>query len=861
MKKPIIFLLALCLGTVARADILAKVERRGEYLPSGDYAWNYAVVVATDDSDPKEALLDLDLPADLPFRLEGLPRRVTVSVDESERVDFRIIVPVSYVVSPRNLETYPAELSVSTAGIKRQKRMLALRGPLPEHPRLLITAGELPQLRRRLEHPDLALVRQTLERQAAAPLDGMVANDRPSEKVRAKMEALALKYLAYGDQAAECGDQAVGLAIDYLASIQNTSGYWGNVHAYEAVMGAAMVYDWCHDRMDERQMKALNREMKRVCSISEYSYPGRASTDFFSGHYGEHAPTVFLAMGIATFDEDPELFDFAYDQQINGFIPSRNPMYKAGAHHQGSQYMHARYVHELLQALMLEKLGVEGYDPAITDLSYKGMYLRIPQRTDMDGMPDGDCHNDIYMGYQGYFLSAGMSKDPFQQYFARMFLPKQLDQSARLFLYYDPEVRAASPDSLCLSRFFPSPSGIMMARTAWDVEAEGYDSDVLVVQMNMKEYNARNHDHSDAGHFGIYYKGHLALDSGIYQGTDPENGWGKANFVNYYTRTVAHNSILVLDPQEPLPYGGGKRRAEARDGGQFVMKPDAWRHSREMFAQGKVAPVLAHEIATGISPDYTYLKGDMTRAYCVPDYISPDYPAKVDTVRRSFVFLNRPAPEIPGVLIVLDKVVARDPSFRKSWLLHTQQEPRVEGVTIVASNTTGGRNGKLHTTLLLPEEENLRIEKIGGPGREYWVDGRNWGNAVQEDAGCWRIEAGFRQASKSDNYLAVIQVMQASPSPDPLPIRQTVSRDGAYRIVEVGDRIVAQQLRLDRQEGRLEFSLGDNARTYRVLVADLEPGTWIVRAGGKRLEREVTPDAGTLYFTAAGGRFVLEKRA
>ena len=73
----------------------------------------------------------------------------------------------------------------------------------------------------------------------------------------------------------------------------------------------------------------------------------------------------------------------------------------------------------------------------------------------------------------------------------------------------------------------------------------------------------------DLGHFSIYYKGHLALDSGIYQGKDADNGWGKENYVNYYSRTIAHNSLLIYDPDEPKPVGGWKEKAKARDGGQI----------------------------------------------------------------------------------------------------------------------------------------------------------------------------------------------------------------------------------------------------------------------------------------------------
>ena len=41
---------------------------------------------------------------------------------------------------------------------------------------------------------------------------------------------------------------------------------------------------------------------------------------------------------------------------------------------------------------------------------------------------------------------------------------------------------------------------------------------------------------------------------------------------------------------------------------------------------------------------------------------------------------------LPAALIVLDRVVSADPSFKKFWLLHTQEEPRVDGVRAVGEH-------------------------------------------------------------------------------------------------------------------------------------------------------------------------------
>lgn len=735
---------------------------------------------------------------------------------------------------------------------------------LPPRPRLMLSSENRDLLAQKIEHPDFDKVRiayyEQLNRNYTPGEVLKRADQRPDEKIRQTIEALAFDYIVSNNLNTASARKAIELSIAYLKTIHDTKGYWENVHTYEALLGCSLVYDWCYGLLKEEEKSILRNEMMRVCSLCEYSYPDRIKKDYFSGHYGEQAPTVFLAMGIAFASEDSSLLNFAMKEQTEFFAPSRNPLYAAGTHHQGAQYMHTRYTQEALQAFILQCIGQNPYDLAIGLLSYRGVYLKIPQKKDMDGMPEGDTHNNIYMGRQGYFLSATLSSDPYLQDVSRKYLPLQTDQAVRLFLYHNPFLPSEPVEQLPLSRFFPSPSGVMIARTGWDFDTVGYHSDVMVVQMNMKEYNSRNHDHSDAGHFSIYYKGHLALDAGIYQGKDPENGWGKKNFINYYIRTVAHNSLLILDPQEPVFRMSGNRICEKPDGGQFTRKADAWRHSDEMFAAGKVADVLAYDIADGKRPAYTYLKGDMTEAYRVPLFIDSEYPSKVDKVRRSFVFLNHQGKgDVPGTLIVLDKVVARDASFRKSWLLHSQNEPLCEGNRILIENKNDGRNGRLYTNILLPEAENRIIDKIGGPGKEYWVNGKNWGSVTQEDAGCWRIEVGFRKAARADNYLNVLQATDASGKKVPHEVSKSYSIDNRFVIVEIADRLVVQSLDLEKQDDRISFEKGDPKKDYHVLVADLVPGKWVVNSPGGRFLLDVEENSGLASFYTKGGIMTLSR--
>lgn len=735
--------------------------------------------------------------------------------------------------------------------------------PLPSHPRVLVTKEDLPVLRQKLQHSDFKFLHQTYLQQKQFQTDGISANGEADERIRQKIEAQAFSYLLAPEKERAAGKEAIELIQKYLGSIHSAKGYHQNAHAYQAVITAALVYDWCYPLLDSPTKSKLILLMKDVSCLAEYCIFKNTPKQYLSGHYGEYAPTVFLAMGLAIYDEEKAVFDFAYQEQVAPFAKSRNPWYEAGTHHQGSQYLHVRYGNEILQAFLMDKIGLHPYSSNIAAVTYRDLYANIPQDKDMDGMPEGDCHNNITMGneYLEFIpMAASLSKDGFLQSYAKLHLNKLEALSTRAFIYYNPFLPAKSFDNLPLSRFFPSPSGILIARTKWDLDKKGKPSNAMVVLMNMKEYNAKNHTHLDIGHFGIYYKGHLALDAGIYQGKDPNNEWGKTNYVNYYARTIAHNSILILDPNEPSPYEGSNIKAQSRDGGQFSYKNRAWDSTQEMLDAGKSAQVLAVDIAKGNEPDYSYLKGNMTAAYNIPKNVAV-YPAKADTVCRSFVFLNFKQSSIPGALIVLDKIVASQATFKKTWLLHAQNEPFIQGNTISFENTNAGRNGRLHNTVILPTLENQQMEKVGGPGKEYWVDGKNWGTVTQEDAGQWRVELSPKKAALSDNFLNVIQVMDAQPVQTALPVEKCFSSNGQYVAIAIADRIVAQALNLaNNQSGEIAFALGDTKKSYLVFITDLAPGKWLVQSANGRQNFTVNKDAGTIYFSSKGGKFLLQKQ-
>src|SRR5699024_7865050 len=74
--------------------------------------------------------------------------------------------------------------------------------------------------------------------------------------------------------------------------------------------------------------------------------------------------------------------------------------------------------------------------------------------------------------------------------------------------------------------------------------------------------NKNNHEHLDNNSFQLYKYGPLFIDSGSYDSYESEH------YLNYYTRTIAHNVITIFNPEEQFSYGYNNENL-SNDGGQF----------------------------------------------------------------------------------------------------------------------------------------------------------------------------------------------------------------------------------------------------------------------------------------------------
>jgi heparin/heparan-sulfate lyase len=717
-----------------------------------------------------------------------------------------------------------------------------VRIPVPpaEHPRLYLRAEHVAQLPQRLKNPVLRPAVERLQSQA-------------KKSAQSKVEWDALQYLATRD--AKLGRGTIEAVLPLLQKCVLADRQDACRETGRMMVTGAIVYDWCYSLLTSEEKQAFIKELVRLAKTQECGYPptGQGSV---TGHASEAMiMRDMLSAGIAIYDEFPEMYRLAAGRFFREHLPVRNWFYPGYAYHQGDSYGPHRYSWDTYPLWIFDRLGAGNvYNPEQRFVPYLWVYTTRP---DGQRLRAGDT-----------FASSAPRGQPWSQYIGTLLTASYygdgilLDQFQRqggsggnetIFevLWQNTSLAPKSISTLPLSRYFSSPFGWTVARTGWDQNA-------VIAEMKINEYNFVNHQHLDAGAFQIYYKGALATDSGLYQGGS-SGAYGSPHCLNYYWRTIAHNSLLVYDPNEK--FGG---RGYGNDGGQRL--PHGRSEARNLnvllapengYRTGKV---LAHGFGPDPqTPDFTLLQGDLTEAYG----------KKVRQVTRSFVFLNLRNSQVPAAMVVFDRVVSANPAFRKYWLLHTLEEPRVESASAVVDCTQYGNSGRLILDTLLPPAANANLSKVGGPGKEYWVFGQNYANDVDPkrlerssmETGAWRIELSPKAAAAEDLFLNVIQVTDRQ-SPSHWPVRGLDAGDRVGCVIEGPEAAWIVLMRKDgqRSSSPVKFTVpGD--RPTGVLVSDLTAGRWHAQQDGSVEARELTvsEDSGAAWFEGDPGAWTLSR--
>jgi len=532
----------------------------------------------------------------------------------------------------------------------------------------------------------------------------------------------------------------------------------------------ALAYDWLYPQWSDAQRRALRDKLSDSADFIIRLIRKDRLSPYNVFLYNSPFQRL-MAVSIVLYRDDPrgELpMRFTYDLWKNQMLPVwRQIMGKNGGWHEGAEYVGIGIGQAIYEAPAMWRKAT-GEDVFKSEPGIRGFLDFLIYRTLPDGsyfrwgdggffnrsVPDRAALALEYHDSAAYTLGGAPAPySPTAWPWGPLADP----------LLNDPQAVARMP----LSHYFDG-IGMVVARSGWDADA---------THVSFKAGdNFWSHSHLDQGAFTIYKGGPLAIDSGLYY------NYGTDHHMDYMYQTVAHNTLTVTDPADTVPARSkkGEVRSIANDGGQrrigsgWGIEPAPlnlaeWQDKREIYHTGKIERLLMED-------GLTVAVADITPAYTNAYSGKGTFSHRTRRVERAWRVFAYDA--VDDVIITFDQVSATQPEFRKRWLLHTEERPRVSGqqflVDVPPGDKPGLSGGQMEAHVLLPARANINV--IGGKGQQFSVDGVNFDDngAVQRAAaqrnvnpGAWRVEVEPSVERKDDQFLVVMlpSLLGAKPVP------------------------------------------------------------------------------------------------
>jgi len=553
----------------------------------------------------------------------------------------------------------------------------------------------------------------------------------------AKMISMALVCTIENDAA--LGHAAVNMAMKYVdGPIRKGHAPFGHDLAR-----CAIVYDLCHDSWSPAQRTKFHNYLNATVDANV-----RSETHVFhNGWYGYKHWGIGLACYASYYENEraPEILSELERDWKTRAAPALELAGDGGGWAEGYYVNYWLYEWLFFCEAARHCEGIDYYADAprfFTQRAVAGMFEAYPGIKIYGSrrpIPMGDGGGRVFGGDRDKALSARrilgnrFRDDPAHQVvhaFNETTPRSSVGVNAyKDFLWRDTTVPAGAPADFRLSHISPGP-GYVYARSSWDEDATYFFFKCG------DRFTA--HQHLDVGHFLIYKHAELLGDGGHY------DAFGSTHDVNYHLRSIAHNTILIHDPNERWP-GIRAGSVTGNDGGQShawphhngaVADPEQWHKQRHLY---DIADIVAFEDRGR----YLYVAGDCTRAYA---------PDKLEQFTRQIVFIR------PNTFVLFDRVRSTRPEFKKTWLLQAMQPPSVEDDHMVITNG----EGRLFVQTLLPEAP--RIHMAVGPDL-YRYDGAAY--PPSRDTGpapACRIEISPSTAREADYFLHVLTAADAQTS-------------------------------------------------------------------------------------------------
>ena len=300
---------------------------------------------------------------------------------------------------------------------------------------------------------------------------------------------------------------------------------------------------------------------------------------------------------------------------------------------------------------------------------------------------------------------------------------------------------------------------------------------------------------------------------------------------NYHRQTIAHNCILVRNPDSTSDSGGQKKI------GGDEMSLSNW-NTESRTKTGVLSGVqYAYADEAKTKPLYAYIAGDISASY--------DNTRASKVGRRMLAVYDTQNADVPMYFVVFDNITAQQTTYEKVFLLHTRTEPTVEGKTVTEVNG----EGKLVLQSVIGGD---KIVKIGGEGNNYNVNGTQMvpkADATSREDGFWgRVEISTSGA-KAQQMLNVMYVCDADKDPN---LTATAINSNIVKGAVIGKIATVFIADAARRTTLFTFTAtGSGSLTY--YVSGVKAGNWTVSVGGNTQTVKATEDGGLLVFTAPAG--------
>ncbi|MEA2062533.1 MAG: heparinase II/III family protein [Gemmatimonadota bacterium] len=543
----------------------------------------------------------------------------------------------------------------------------------------------------------------------------------------------------------------------------------------ELVMWDAMAFDWLynHPIMADSALKAqvIDKLIKGAKHCRD-EYIGQGPHIFHTRMYAFALGAAMAGLVLKGHHPDADIYiDWAYDIYLNHLFPARK--LQDGTVHNSLAYGR-KYVMWHVGHFMSAWYSATGQDLWQTVREKQGdwawreaLFLIYARQPDGLFIRYGDNFRRTSERFTFKVIGerAFAYNDPVAKQYLDFLFETQANMSDdrvveegnayNVFLWWDADYDSGGEDHTSLpgkALFSPEGTGMVVWRSGWE---ERTNKDKFIF-FKCGDYFG-DHGHFDQGHVEVYCGTPLLIEAGAYKG-----GFSGDHRMNYWRKTISHNTIIAEDPE-----------VEGDEGGQRIYKNQEESTIKDYLDdEGSETGVIIDYLDQG---DWGYVAGDFSTAY---------YPDHIELAIRELAWLK------DRYLVVVDHVGLGNNMLLPKVLWHYTVRPVIEDNRFTV--TDGG--GRAVVTVLAPSNAVLDTVRAYQIGTSYYPP-----PSPQTSWGVGRVEVTVPEVGEYDHvFVQVIDVAQEGVNPGEVAL----SLDEAGKIMNIQTPV-----------GTLTLAGGPDART------------------------------------------------